>query len=365
MRLSAAHGVSERAPSVASFVPKREKLKQINPPWNSMALLAPELPTLAHIRAARKRISGVVHETPLLGCRSLSEMVGGELFFKCENFQKGGAFKIRGAYNKLASLAPEDQARGVAAFSSGNHAQGVALAAKLLGIQATIFMPVDSPRVKLAGVREYGAEIVMVGTTSAERREACLEFAERSGTVVIPPFDDPGIIAGQGTVGLEILEQCPEVTRVVVPIGGGGLISGVSLAVRSLAPEVEIIGVEPELAAKMSVSLEAGMITPVLPGNTLADGLKPVSPGIFTFEAVRRNVDRVLTVPEEEIAKALPLIMERAKLVVEPSAVVGLAACLSGEIDCSQGITVLILSGGNIDLAAFFRALPATSGNAL
>ena len=293
--------------------------------------------------------------TPVTTCRSLSEMAGGPLFFKCESFQLGGSFKIRGAYNKLASLSEDERRRGVVAYSSGNHGQGVALAARLLGVRATIFMPVDAPKVKLVGVRHYGAEARLVGTTSAQRREAALAFSNKNGATVIPPFDDSFIIAGQGTIGLEITEQVPELTRVVVPIGGGGLISGISIALRSLRPDAQIIGVEPELACKMTRSLEEARITEVVPGDTVADGLKPNSPGRLTFAAVKKNVDKVVTVDENEIIKATKLLMERAKLVIEPSGATTLAACLSGKIDCSEGRTVLVLSGGNIDLSDFFR----------
>lgn len=313
------------------------------------------LPTLSDIYAARERITKVAHLTPVHSCRSLSDMAGGSLFLKCENFQLGGSFKIRGAYNKLASLHNEEREWGIVAYSSGNHAQGVALAAKLLGVHATVFMPVAVPKVKLAAVRHYGAEALLVGTTSAERREAALSFSNETSAAVIPSFDDLLIIAGQGTIGLEIIEQVPGIDRVVVPIGGGGLISGISIAIKSLKPDVEIIGVEPELACKMTRSLEAGRITEVIPGDTVADGLKPSSPGKLTFAAVRKNVDSVVTVDEKEIIKATKLLMERAKLVIEPSGATTLAACLSGKIDCGEGRTVLVLSGGNIDLSEFFR----------
>ena len=315
----------------------------------------PTLPSIHDIRKAHETIKDTVHQTPILSCRALSRLAKGDLYFKCENFQLGGAFKIRGAYNRLAQLNEEEMKRGVVAYSSGNHAQGVALAAQILGIQATIFMPVDAPKVKLAGVKGYGAEAIMVGTTSAQRREAALEFSEETGAVVIPPFDDFHIIAGQGTVGLEMALQVPDVTRVVVPIGGGGLISGISIAVKALKPEVEIIGVEPELAAKMANSLAHGEITETIPGDTLGDGLKPVKPGKLTFAAVQKNVDRVVTVGEREIAAATKLIMERAKIVVEPSGAVTLAACLFKKIDCSKGKTVLVFSGGNVDLEDFVR----------
>jgi len=314
-----------------------------------------QIPRLSDIRAARERIRDVVHTTPIITCRSLSEMAGGSLFMKCESFQRGGSFKIRGAYNKLSSLSVRERERGVTAYSSGNHAQGVALAAKLLGVRATIFMPVDAPVVKLAGVKHYGARHVLVGITSTERQEASEAFGRETGAVVVPPFDDPLIVAGQGTIGLELLEQLPDLARVVVPIGGGGLISGVSTAIKSLEPDVEVIGVEPELACKMTRSLEAGKITETIPGDTVADGLKPSAPGQITFAVVRKNVDRVVVVAEDEIIRATGLLMERAKLVIEPSGATTLAACLSGKVDCTEGKTALVLSGGNVDLPGFFR----------
>jgi len=320
------------------------------------------LPTIDDIRAAHRRIEPVVHRTPVVTCRSLSEMAGGELLFKCENFQRGGSFKIRGAYNRISSIPPEDRERGIVAYSSGNHAQGAALAAKLCGVKATIFVPEDIPKVKLDAVKGYGAVVEFAGTTSDHRRNAAGDLARDTGAVVVPPFDDPFIISGQGTVGLELVEQVAEtgnnIDRVVVPIGGGGLISGISIAVKALRPDVEVIGVEPELACKMKRSLDAGKIEKVIPGNTVADGLKPVSPGVLTFEAARRHVDRVVTVNEKDIVRAAMLLLERAKMVVEPSGAVPLAACISGSVDRSDSGTALVLSGGNVDLPELFRGLP-------
>jgi threonine dehydratase len=291
--------------------------------------------------------------TPLFLCETLSKKASCPLYLKCEQFQRGGSFKLRGAYTKMSSHLEEARTNGVVAYSSGNHAQGVALAALMLGVSATIFMPEDAPRVKVDAVHTYGAAIHFVGTTSEEREEAARAHADETGALVIPPFDDFHIIAGQGTVGIEVLEQCPDVERIVVPVGGGGLISGVSIAVKASAPSVEVVGVEPELANAMSMSLHKGAITDVSPGPTIADGLKPTRPGELTFQAVRTHVDRMVTVSEEQIREATLDVLQRAKLVVEPSGAATVAACHTSLLEDGK-TTVAIISGGNIDFASFF-----------
>ncbi|HHN81276.1 MAG TPA: pyridoxal-phosphate dependent enzyme, partial [Methanomicrobia archaeon] len=224
------------------------------------------LPSLDDILTAHETLRGIAHMTPMLMCETLSKKASCPLYLKCEQFQRGGSFKLRGAYFKMASCLDDARAHGVIAYSSGNHAQGVALAARLLDVSATIFMPEDAPDVKVDAVCTYGADIQFVGTTSDEREAAARAHGERTGALIIPPFDDPLIIAGQGTVGIEILEQCPSVERIVVPVGGGGLISGVSIAVKASAPSVEVVGVEPEQANAMSASLQADAVTDVRPG---------------------------------------------------------------------------------------------------
>ncbi|RZN48319.1 pyridoxal-phosphate dependent enzyme [archaeon] len=311
------------------------------------------LPSLDDILAARETLRGIAHMTPILMCETLSKKASCPLYLKCEQFQRGGSFKLRGAYVKMASCLDDARAHGVVAYSSGNHAQGVALAARMLGVTATIFMPEDAPGIKVDAVRTYGADIQFVGTTSDEREAAARAHAEMTGALVIPPFDDPHIIAGQGTVGIEILEQCPSVERVVVPVGGGGLISGVSIAVKASAPSVEVVGVEPEQANAMSASLQANAVTDVRPGPTIADGLKPTRPGELTFQAARAHVDRMVTVSEQQIREATRDVLQRAKLVVEPSGAAAVAACQADVLEDGR-TTVAVLSGGNIDFHSFF-----------
>ena len=299
--------------------------------------------TLDDIRKARERIKSVVIHTPLLPAKFGPPNV----YFKCENLQRGGAFKIRGAYNCLAELGPEVRARGVTAYSSGNHAQAVALSAKLFGVPATIAMLNQSIEEKVAQTKAYGAEIIFAGDSSEGIKARAEEIATERGMTLIPPFNYPGTIAGQGTVGVEILEQLPEVKTIVVPIGGGGLISGIATAVKETGPAIRVVGVEPEGAPTMFESLRAGQLV-TLPGtNTIADGLKPVRAGDLTFTAVRRYVDEVVLVPDSAILEALVQLVTQEKLVVEPSGAASFAAVHSGKIAVS-GPTVCVLSGGNI-----------------
>jgi threonine dehydratase len=299
--------------------------------------------TLADIRQARERIKAVAIHTPLLPAKFGRQSV----YFKCENLQRGGAFKIRGAYNNLVELAPDVRARGVVAYSSGNHAQAVALSAKLFGVPATIVMLNQSVSEKVAQTKAYGAEVIF-GGDSSEKIRACAErVAAGHGMTLIPPFDHPGTIAGQGTVGLEILEDLAEVKALVVPIGGGGLISGIATAVKELCPSVRVIGVEPEGAPTLFESLRAGRLVTLTGTNTIADGLKPVRAGDLTFEAVRRYVDEVVLVPDSAIMEAVAQLVKQEKLVVEPSGAASLAAVRAGKIAVSAP-TVCVLSGGNI-----------------
>ncbi len=317
-------------------------------------------PTLAEFRAARERISSVVTTTPMETSRFLEEVLGHPVHLKTENLQRTGSYKIRGAFNRLSQLSPEDKARGVVAASAGNHAQGVALAARELGIAATIFMPVGVALPKLLATRGYGADVVLHGTVVDETLQAAADFAERTGAVIIPPFDHPDVVAGQGTLAFEILEQVPDVTTVVVPIGGGGLISGIASAFAQLAPEigrqVRIIGVQAENAAAYPPSLETGEPTAIATSPTIADGIIVSRPGALNFAIIREAVDEVVTVADDETAKALVLLLERAKLVVEPAGAVGVAAALSGKY-AVDGPTVIVLSGGNIDPMVMERVI--------
>jgi len=305
-------------------------------------------PSIERIRDAAAVLASIAARTPMETSRYLASVVGAPVHLKCENLQRTGSYKIRGASYRLSRLTEEERARGVVAASAGNHAQGVAFAARQLGIRATIFMPVGVALPKLDATREYGADVQLVGDVVDESLAAAARFAEETGAVFIPPFDHPDVIAGQGTVGLEILEDVPDVETIVVPLGGGGLISGIASAVKQLAPHVRVIGVQAANAAAFPVALEAGEVRTVTTRPTIADGIAVGTPGRITFEIVRDLVDEVVTVSDDETASALLVLLERAKLVVEPAGAVGVAALLSGLIP-NPGKTVAVLSGGNID----------------
>jgi threonine dehydratase len=309
-------------------------------------------PPLSAFETARATISAVVDATPLQSSRSLSEVLGSDVWLKCENLQRTGSYKIRGAYNRLAHLTDEEKARGVVAASAGNHAQGVAFAARQLGIRSTIFMPVGVALPKLSATKEYGADVELSGHVVDETLRAAAQFAAETGAVFIHPFDHWDVVAGQGTLGLEILEELPDVDTILVPIGGGGLISGVASAVKQKSAElgrrVRIIGVQATNAAAYPTSLINGEPTEIQVVPTIADGIAVSKPGILNFEIIREVVDEVITVEEDDISRALLVLLERAKLVVEPAGAVGVAAILAGKVQHS-GTTVAILSGGNID----------------
>lgn len=309
-------------------------------------------PSLADVERARVTVSAVADVTPMESSHYLSRVLGQPVFMKCENLQRTGSYKIRGAYNRISSLSDEEKARGVLAASAGNHAQGVAFAARELGIPATIFMPIGVALPKLAATRDYGADVVLRGHTVAEPLRAAAEHAERTGAVYIPPFDHPDVIAGQGTLGLEVLEQVPDLATVVVPIGGGGLISGMATVLKQraaqLGREIRVIGVQAVNAAAYPVSLAAGAVTEITISPTIADGIAVSKPGKLNFEIIKDTVDEVVTVDDDDIARAMLMLLERAKLVVEPAGAVGVAAILTGKIRAS-GPTVVMLSGGNID----------------
>jgi threonine dehydratase len=309
-------------------------------------------PALDAIESARITVSRVADITPMESSRHLSDVLGVPVFLKCENLQRTGSYKIRGAYNRLVQLDAGERARGVVAASAGNHAQGVAFAARELGIRATIFMPEGVALPKLQATRHYGADVVLRGSSVDEPLRAAAEFAEETGAVFIPPFDHPDIITGQGTLGLEILDQVPDAATVVVPIGGGGLISGVASALKQRAAlegrEIRVIGVQAENAAAYPPSLSAGIPTEISLLPTIADGIAVSRPGILNFQIIRDIVDEVVTVSDDDTARGLLMLLERAKLVVEPAGAVSVAAILAGKVD-PTGPTVAILSGGNID----------------
>ncbi|MCF6744813.1 threonine ammonia-lyase [Blastococcus sp. KM273128] len=306
------------------------------------------LVTGADVAAAAELLAGVVRRTPLEHSRGLADRVGGPVWLKCENLQRTGSFKIRGAYTRIARLTDEERARGVVAASAGNHAQGVALAARLLGTEATVYMPETAPLPKLAATEAYGARIEVCGQSLAEPLRAAAEHAERTGSVFIHPFDHPDVIAGQGTVGLEVLEQCPEVATVLVCAGGGGLVSGIAAAVKERRPDVRVVGVQAEEAAALPGSLAAGRPVALESMSTMADGIAVPAPGDLTFAHVRGLVDEVRTVSEEDLSRALLFCLERAKMVVEPAGVAAVAAVLA-DPRAFEPPLVAVVSGGNID----------------
>jgi threonine dehydratase len=297
---------------------------------------------------ARELLREVVIETPVEGSRWLSDLVGAPVVLKCENLQRTGSFKSRGAYVRISRLSPEERARGVVAASAGNHAQGVALAAQMLGIKSTVFMPEGAPIPKERATRGYGADVIFAGTVLEDSLAAARAYADKTGAVFIHPFDHRDIIAGQGTVGLELLEQVPDVRTVVVPTGGGGLLAGIALAIKARRPDVRVIGVQAEGAAAYPGSLEAGEPRQLPAMKTMADGIAVGLPGDLTFAAVRDHVDEIRTVSEESISRALLALLERAKLVVEPAGAVGVAALLD-EPAAFAGPVAVVLSGGNVD----------------
>ncbi|MFB8893336.1 MULTISPECIES: threonine ammonia-lyase [Microbacterium] len=309
-------------------------------------------PTPADLDAAAAVLDGVVTRTPMEYSEHLSDLLGVPVHLKLENLQRTGSFKIRGATYRLSRLTEEERARGVVAASAGNHAQGVALAAQKLGIRATIFMPLGVPVPKLLATRGYGADVVLEGATVETPLRLAAEFAERTGAVLIHPFDHPDVITGQGTLGLELVDQVPDIETLLIPIGGGGLIAGVAAAVKGRAAaegrRVRVIGVQAENAAAYPSSLAAGMPLAVETTPTIADGIAVARPGDETFAVIRELVDEVVTVSDDDIARALLVLLERAKQVVEPAGAVGVAAILAGKVRAS-GPTVAVLSGGNID----------------
>ncbi|MDQ1036471.1 threonine dehydratase [Streptomyces sp. V3I8] len=312
--------------------------------------------TLDDVRGAQKMLSGVARTTAMEGSRHLSRLVGAPVLLKCENLQRTGSFKLRGAYVRIAGLLPEERAAGVVAASAGNHAQGVALASSLLGVRSTVFMPAGAPLPKVAATRHYGAEVRSYGTVLDETLAAAQEYAARTGAVFIHPFDHPDIIAGQGTVGLEILEQCPEVRTIVVGIGGGGLAAGIAVAVKALRPDVRIVGVQAAGAAAYPPSLAAGRPVSVENPATMADGIRVGRPGDVPFRIIDDLVDEVRTVSEDALSSALLLCLERAKLVVEPAGASPVAAIMS-EPGAFEGPVVALLSGGNVDPLLIQRIL--------
>ena len=313
-----------------------------------MSELGVPLVSAADVESAAELLADVVRRTPLEHSRALADRVGGPVWLKCENLQRAGSFKIRGAYTRIARLTDAERARGVVAASAGNHAQGVALAARQLGAEATVFMPVSAPLPKVAATRGYGAHVRLGGPTLTEALVAALAYAEETGKVFIHPFDHPDVIAGQGTVGLEVLDQCPDVETVVVGAGGGGLVSGVAAAVKAAKPGVRVVAVQAAAAAALPGSLAAGRPVPLTAMSTMADGIAVAAPGDLTLAHVAGLVDEVRTVTEAELSRAMLFCLERAKLVAEPAGVASVAA-LMADPGSFRAPVVAIVSGGNID----------------
>ena len=300
---------------------------------------------LEDIQRARTVIDGVVTPTPVLSAGAISRWTGTRVLLKAENLQRTGAFKLRGAVNRMSTLTAEERARGVVAASAGNHAQGVALAATALGVSSRVYMPVDAPLAKQVATADYGAEVVLAGETFDESYAAAR--ADADGRVLVPPFDDEAIIAGQGTIGLELLEQAPGADTIVVPLGGGGLLSGIAVAVKALRPDIRVIGVQAAGCAAWSPSLAAGRPVVIERGTTIADGIAVQRPGDITFPLVQQFVDEIVEVTEDEICRAVVVLLERGKLMVEGAGAAGLAAMLAGKITAREAVCVL--SGGNLD----------------
>jgi threonine dehydratase len=311
----------------------------------------------ALIREAAERLEKRVRRTELIFSHHFSEHLGRPVFFKCENLQRTGSFKIRGALNFLLSQPREGLSRGVITASAGNHGQGVAFAARLLGVQSLVFMPENTPLQKVNAVREYGAETVLTGKNFDEAYAAATARQKETGSLFVHPFEDPLVMAGQGTIGLEILAELPDVSTIIVPIGGGGLISGIATAVRETRPDVRIIGVEASTAPAVHYSLKKARLMEAPTTMSLADGIAVKRPGENAFRIIRALVDDVVLVEEEEIAQAIVVLLERGKLLVEGAGAVSLAALLHGRIACSQGKTVCLLSGGNIDVKTISRVV--------
>lgn len=314
-------------------------------------------PSLGAIREARERLRGVAHHTTLRYSTSLSQLSGAELYLKLENLQKTGSFKIRGAYNRIATMSDGERAQGVIAASAGNHAQAVAYAASVYGLEATIVMPEGSPITKTLATRGYGATVILHGETYDDAHARAKELAESGGYTFVHPFDNPLVIAGQGTIGLEILEDLPEPEVVLVPIGGGGLISGIGIAVKEERPQVRLIGVEPEGAASALAAREAGHQVILEEMGTIADGLAAKVVGERTYPLIERYVDELVTVSEEEIAAAILTLMERKKIVAEGAGAAALAAVMNERVGVAGRRTVVVVSGGNIDVSMLARII--------
>jgi threo-3-hydroxy-L-aspartate ammonia-lyase len=306
--------------------------------------------TLEDVRAAARRLGNRIHRTPVISCQSFDDASGHQVFFKCENLQRAGAFKIRGALNKLLALTAAERERGVVAFSSGNHAQGVALAARMVGTTAIICMPTDAPALKLEATRNYGAEVVFYDRMTEDREKVAQGLTERTGRLLVPPYDDLAVMAGQGTAALELFEDVPSLDVLLTPVGGGGLMAGCSTVARALFPGLKVFGVETETANDTYLSLRRGERVTIPPPATIADGIRPTTPGALTFPILKANLTDVLLVSDAEVRDTVRFLAQRARIVVEPTGAVPAAAVLFGRLPLAPGARVgVVLSGGNID----------------
>ena len=314
--------------------------------------------TLVDVRAAARRLGNRIHRTPVIASQSFDDASGFSVFFKCENLQRAGAFKIRGALNKLLTLTPAERARGVVAFSSGNHAQGVALAARMVGTTAVVCMPTDAPPLKVEATRNYGAEIVPYDRHREDREQVARGVMERTGRVLIPPYDDPAIMAGQGTAALELLEDVPSLDALLAPVGGGGLMAGCSTVARALFPGLQIFGVETDTANDTFLSFRRGERVTIPPPPTIADGIRLTTPGALTFPILKSNLTDVLLVSDDEVRAAVRFLALRARIVVEPTGAVPAAAVLARRLPLGPGARVgIVLSGGNIEPSMLIEIL--------
>ncbi|NJM44337.1 MAG: threo-3-hydroxy-L-aspartate ammonia-lyase, partial [Brachymonas sp.] len=303
------------------------------------------------ITQAAARIAGIAHRTPVLTSRTANEMAGAELLFKCENFQRMGAFKFRGAYNALAQFTPEQKQRGVCAFSSGNHAQGIALSAQILGMPAAIVMPLDSPAVKMAATRGYGAEVITYDRYKEDRLAIGKKLAEERGMTLIPPYDHAHVMAGQGTAALELLQDVPQLDTLIVCLGGGGLISGCAVAAKHLNPKIRVIGVEPEAGNDAQQSKRSGKIVKIDTPKTIADGAQTQFVGNLTFPVIQALVDDIVTVSDAQLIEAMRFAASRMKMVIEPTGGLAIAAAMHGAVEVKGQRVGVIISGGNVDIA--------------
>ncbi|GAC1501740.1 MAG: pyridoxal-phosphate dependent enzyme [Vulcanimicrobiaceae bacterium] len=313
--------------------------------------------TFEDVTAAEQRLSGIAHRTPVLTSRTLEAASGARVFLKCENFQRMGAFKFRGAYNRLSRLSPDERARGVVSFSSGNHAQGVALAAQLLEMEAIIVMPRDAPRSKVEATRAYGAQIVVYDRAEEDREAIARRICAERNATLVPPYDDANVIAGQGTVALELLDQAGHLDMIVVSVGGGGLLSGCAIAANGVDPAIAVYGVEPETGNDFARSLAEGKRISIPVPHTIADGMQTQSPGAMTFPLVQRYAAGIVTVSDAELIEAMRFAFERMRMVVEPSGAAALAAVMHGRVPARGKRVGVVISGGNVDLERFAQII--------